>query len=316
MTNTSPSPPGIEIERKWLPANDSWHAMARDHYRIAQGYLTSPSSRYTIRIRSQTRPGFAPEYILCIKGRTACDAGIVRTEDEFPVGPAIGQHMMEQARDRVVKLRYRVPFEGVVFEIDQFLGRNQGLVVCELELSSVDQPVPAAPWLGQEVSTDPRYYNTNLAREPWTSWPENGDKLTDEFGWSSPFPTPELEVLDPPLRLRRDHMFVALRNSGAKGRAIAIATCPTHRRTFSVVNSYQRNRSRYKRGFVHLTNNTPIPDGWYDNRKSPVMRELWLGNAMVARYDSCDCAPDRPVDCGGLLPPWGTYPDLPTNHPR
>ncbi len=124
---------------------------------------------------------------------------------------------------------------------------------------------------------------------------------------------PELETFDPPLRHVRHLCFVSIRPRGAKGRAVAISTCPSRNRTVMVANCRPVNRAKTKQGFTFWTNNRPVPDGWYDNRKSPVMREHWVGNAMVARYDSCDVVPDRPLEYGGLLPPWGTYPDHPFN---
>lgn len=142
-----------------------------------------------------------------------------------------------------------------------------------------------------------------------------------EFGWEQEWHEvnhalshpPELERFDPPIRPKRNLCFLAIRPSGAKGRAIGIATCPSLGKTVTVVNPHRTNRTKAKKGFMFWTKNRPVPDGWYDNRKSPVMREQWVGNVMVARYDSCDVVPWRDEDLGGLMPPWGSYPDHPYN---
>jgi adenylate cyclase len=70
----------------------------------------------------------------------------------------------------IEKIRHHVRVAGMLFEIDEFLGANQGLIVAEIELRSVDQPVPRAPWLGREVSGLVRYYNVNLVARPFRNW--------------------------------------------------------------------------------------------------------------------------------------------------
>ncbi len=138
-----------------------------------------------------------------------------------------------------------------------------------------------------------------------------------EDGWNRAS-DPELETFNPPLRPRQHHVFLSIRPSGSKtgrrkGRTIGIATVPSLGRTVTVVNFRPDNLHKAKKGWTFWTGSKHVPDGWYDNRRSPVMREHWVGNAMVERYDSCDCVPYRPAEMGGLMPPWGHYPDLPLN---
>lgn len=154
---------GIEIERKFLVSNDSWraHADAGDHYR--QGYLSRDPQR-SVRVRVAGELAW-----LNIKSATST---IRRLEYEYliPLGDA---HEMLEAlcvEDYVDKTRYHVQHAGHVWEVDVFEGRNAGLIVAELELDDEDEAFEKPDWLGSEVSDDPRYYNMNLAKQPYTTW--------------------------------------------------------------------------------------------------------------------------------------------------
>ena len=153
----------IEIERKFLLKNDDWRKGASGIlYR--QGYLcTDPERTVRVRIGGDTA-------ILAIKGG---GDGIARAEFEYPLPMEDAAHLLDRLclQPLVEKYRYRVPFAGLTWEIDEFLGTNAGLLLAEVELERVDQPVPLPPWAGAEVTGDPRYYNAYLARHPYTTWP-------------------------------------------------------------------------------------------------------------------------------------------------
>ena len=129
-----------EIERKYLVIGDAWRNLATGtHYR--QGYLNSAKER-TVRIRTIGEKAF-----LTIKSETR---GIRRQEYEYPI-----------------------PYEGQLWEIDEFLGENAGLIVAEIELADENQTFSKPAWIGKEVSADPRYYNANLVQRPYRLWDKN-----------------------------------------------------------------------------------------------------------------------------------------------
>jgi len=106
---------------------------------------------------------------LTIKGKTH---GASRTEFEYPIPTADAHAMLEEMCPQGVidKTRYRIQVGEHVWEVDEFHGDNQGLVVAEVELDSEDQPFERPPWLGEEVTDDPRYYNSALSRTPYGQW--------------------------------------------------------------------------------------------------------------------------------------------------
>lgn len=152
----------IEIERKFLLKNEDWREGASGIlYR--QGYLcTDPERTVRVRIGGDTA-------ILAIKGGSD---GIARAEFEYPLPIEDAALLLDQLclQPLVEKYRYFVPFAGLTWEIDEFLGANAGLLLAEVELERVDQAVPLPPWAGAEVTGDPRYYNAYLARHPYSSW--------------------------------------------------------------------------------------------------------------------------------------------------
>lgn len=154
----------IEIERKFLLKDNSWRGGATGTlYR--QGYLcTDPQRTVRVRLGSGTA-------ILAIKG---AGDGIARPEFEYPIPAAEAALLLDSLclHPLVEKYRYLVPFAGLTWEIDEFLGANAGLYLAEIELEQVDQAVPLPPWIGREVTGDHRYYNAWLARHPYTSWDE------------------------------------------------------------------------------------------------------------------------------------------------
>lgn len=153
---------GVEIERKFLVAGDSWTADAASSTRIVQGYLAS-SDRVTVRIRVKGEHGF-----LTIKGATS---GVTRSEFEFEIPQQDALALLELAEGPVIdKVRHLVPVGGHQWEVDVFEGDNAGLIMAELELSSADETFELPSWAGLEVSDDARYFNVNLAARPFGTW--------------------------------------------------------------------------------------------------------------------------------------------------
>lgn len=153
---------GTEIERKYLLKDDRWQALADDGIRYQQGYL-SGDRNCSIRVRVE-----GDRAALNIKSATL---GIQRHEFEYGIPLEDAQQLLELfCPDTVRKTRYHVEYAGKTWEIDVFEDRNAGLVVAEVELDSIDEPLELPPWIGEEVSGQPRYYNTELARHPYLDW--------------------------------------------------------------------------------------------------------------------------------------------------
>ena len=153
---------GKEIERKFLVKGDAWKALAPG-IRYRQGYLNSSFDR-TVRVRTIGDQGF-----ITVKGP---NNGIARLEFEYVI-PAddANERLTELAEKPLIeKNRYRILRGKHVWEGDEFLGDNAGLVVAEIELGSVDEPFEKPEWIGEEVSGDPRYYNSNLVAHPYSEW--------------------------------------------------------------------------------------------------------------------------------------------------
>ncbi len=151
----------VEIERKFLVKSDLWREGASGEvYR--QGYLNREKGR-TVRVRLAGGRGY-----LTIKG---VPQGFTRAEFEYEIPSDDAEQLLVLCEGPVIeKLRYRVPFEGFVWEVDEFLGANAGLVVAEIELPSEDTPFVTPPWAGKEVTGDARYSNSQLSVRPFTAW--------------------------------------------------------------------------------------------------------------------------------------------------
>ncbi|MDT7919411.1 MAG: CYTH domain-containing protein [Meiothermus sp.] len=153
---------GSEIERKFLVRSEDWKPGAVGvPYR--QGYLCRQAAR-TVRVRVAGGQAY-----LTIKGQAQ---GITRLEYEYPIPLADAQDLLEQLclKPLIEKTRYRLEFGGRVWEVDEFAGENQGLVVAEVELEWPDQPLELPDWVGEEVTHDPRYLNANLVEQPFSRW--------------------------------------------------------------------------------------------------------------------------------------------------
>ncbi len=153
---------GREIERKFLLKNDSWRDSIQRSKPMRQGYLCG-NPRASVRVRISEKVAW-----LNIKSATL---GVERLEFEYVVPVADAQIMLDKlSGEQVEKIRHEVQFEGHLWEIDEFSGANAGLIVAEIELDAADETFARPPWLGTEVSEDPRYYNNQLARHPYTRW--------------------------------------------------------------------------------------------------------------------------------------------------
>ena len=153
---------GREIERKFLVVGEAWRTAAQGEL-CRQGFLANSESR-TVRVR---RLGEGAS--LTIKG---AQVGATRREYEYPIPVADADEMLDQLCEGplIEKRRFTVRHGDHVWEVDEFLGDNAGLVVAEVELASEDEAVALPPWVGEEVTHDPRYLNANLVRHPYGRW--------------------------------------------------------------------------------------------------------------------------------------------------
>jgi len=145
----------VEIERKFLVQNNTWQECVDAGVLYRQGYLlVSPEKTIRVRIVSQTA-------FLTIKGKST---GITRAEFEYEIPYSHATELLALCEGRIIeKQRYRFLYNGQLWEIDRFLGKNKGLVLAEVELESEDQKIELPPWIGEEVSTNPAYYNSTLS---------------------------------------------------------------------------------------------------------------------------------------------------------
>lgn len=151
-----------EIERKFLVTNDSWRALAEPlHFR--QGYLSDDPER-TVRVRVVGDKAW-----LTIKGLAI---GAARPEYEFEIPVSHAREMLDRLclHPILEKRRSRIEQAGLAWEVDEFLGENSGLIVAEVELPAADHPVSKPDWIGEEVTDDVRYYNSNLLKNPYSRW--------------------------------------------------------------------------------------------------------------------------------------------------
>ncbi len=153
----------LEIERKFLVSGD-YKSLSTSHSHIVQGYICSDRGR-TVRVRLRDDQGF-----LTIKG-PSLDGGLSRYEFEKPITRDEAISLMHLCEPGVIdKIRWLVPIGAHTYEVDEFFGENEGLVVAEVELSAPDEPFEKAPFLAQEVTGDRRYYNSQLRIRPFTKW--------------------------------------------------------------------------------------------------------------------------------------------------
>lgn len=154
---------GIEIERKFLVKNESWRSLIEKSQSCTQGYVHVKGTG-SIRVRIMGDQGF-----LTLKGPRE---GIRRTEFEYEIPIEDAKSLLASFCDAdiISKIRHELSFEGNLWEIDEFLGENEGLTLAEVELTSEDQSVVLPDWIGKDVSKDDRFFNARLSKHPISHW--------------------------------------------------------------------------------------------------------------------------------------------------
>jgi adenylate cyclase len=151
-----------EIERKFLLSGEGWKEGAIGR-RLRQGYLSIEPER-SVRVRVIDDRAW-----LTIKGVTT---GFTRVEYEYPIPAPDALELLDELCHQPIidKTRYEIRYAGHLWEVDEFHGANEGLVIAEIELGSEQESFERPPWLGAEVSHDPRYFNANLINRPFRAW--------------------------------------------------------------------------------------------------------------------------------------------------
>ena len=152
---------GKEIERKFLVVSGEWKQLGAGTL-FRKGYLNSAKER-VVRVRTMGEAA-----ALTVKGITI---GASRLEFEYEIPREDANQLLELCEQPIIeKTRYRIPIGELVWEIDEFHGVNAGLIVAECELESEDQKIDKPGWIGEEVTGDPRYFNSNLIARPFSTW--------------------------------------------------------------------------------------------------------------------------------------------------
>lgn len=155
----------LEIERKFLVTGE-FRNLAFKKSRIRQGYLASGKGG-TVRIRTKGEKGF-----ITIKGKSS-NGGLSRYEWEKKISLLDAEELLLLCTEGLIdKYRYEIKVGKHIFEVDEFLGANQGLIVAEVELGSEDETFTRPDWLGEEVTGDRKYYNSQLVKRPFNQWNE------------------------------------------------------------------------------------------------------------------------------------------------
>lgn len=154
----------IEIERKFLVTSDAFKKEAHDIKRIIQGFLSTDKER-TVRVRLKGEHGF-----LTVKGSSSED-GLSRFEWETEISKSDAEALLKLCEKGIIdKIRYEVQIENHLFEIDEFFGDNEGLIIAEVELNHVLEVFKKPQWLGKEVTGNINYYNSQLSKKPFNTW--------------------------------------------------------------------------------------------------------------------------------------------------
>lgn len=150
----------VEIERKFLVTGDAWRSASPTYF--SQGYLNSDKAR-TVRVRIAGTAAF-----LTVKGLSK---GASRAEFEYPIPLADARQLLELCEQPLIKkYRHEIHYAGFLWEVDEFLGENHGLVVAEIELPTEYTEFAKPDWLGTEVTGDVRYFNSSLVQMPFSRW--------------------------------------------------------------------------------------------------------------------------------------------------
>lgn len=154
----------IETERKFLVKSDAYKVEASTQKRIVQGYLSTDPER-TVRIRIKGEQGF-----LTIKGKSNA-SGLSRMEWEKEITVEDANALLPLCLPGVIdKIRYEIPVGNHLYEVDEFFGENNGLIIAEIELANEDDSFEKPDWLGDEVTGDERYYNAYISSRPFSTW--------------------------------------------------------------------------------------------------------------------------------------------------
>ena len=154
----------IEIERKFLVLNTDFKTQAFVQYQIAQGYISTNPER-TVRVRIKGNEGY-----LTIKG-AGNETGMSRFEWEKKIDIEEAKQLLKLCeKGAISKIRFEIKVGKHTFEVDEFYGDNQGLIIAEIELESENEAFEKPDWLGMEVTNDQRYYNAYLSKKPFANW--------------------------------------------------------------------------------------------------------------------------------------------------
>ncbi len=153
-----------EIERKFLVTSEAFKSEAHKRTRIVQGFLNTNPER-TVRVRIQGNDGF-----LTVKGKSN-KSGLSRFEWEKQISLSEAEELLHLCEPGIIeKTRYEISSDNHTFEVDDFMGENEGLIIAEIELSSETEPFSKPQWLGKEVTGDIKYYNSKLSKNPFKNW--------------------------------------------------------------------------------------------------------------------------------------------------
>ena len=154
----------IEIERKYLVKYNLWDALAKpkgEYYR--QGYIVNEMFK-TVRVRATENQGF-----ITIKGKT--DNPAVKPEYEYQIPKSEAIELLDSfTENNIEKIRYKIEYQGKTWEIDLFYGDNEGLIVAEIELDSMEESYQIPEWIDREVTHESKYFNSNLSKNPFKNW--------------------------------------------------------------------------------------------------------------------------------------------------
>jgi adenylate cyclase len=154
----------IEIERKFLVRSNAYRADAFKKTSIKQGFLNTDPNR-TVRVRIRGSQGF-----LTVKGKSN-EAGTIRTEWEKEIEVSEAESLLKLCEEGIIeKMRYEVKAGKHIFEVDEFFGDNLGLTVAEIELNEENENFLKPTWLGEEVTGDVKYYNSQLSKNSFKTW--------------------------------------------------------------------------------------------------------------------------------------------------
>lgn len=153
-----------EIERKFLVTSEAFKSEAHKRTRIVQGFLNTNPER-TVRVRIQGNDGF-----ITIKGKSN-KSGLSRFEWEKQISQAEAEELLHICEPGIIeKTRYEIYSDNHTFEVDDFIGENEGLIIAEIELDSENESFSKPEWLGKEVTGNVKYYNSNLSKNPYKTW--------------------------------------------------------------------------------------------------------------------------------------------------